>query len=120
MNRTDEAGGPGSNPQPSCSADREPVLSRRMSALLPLLQAVGAWSFVGLVAGWLTSQLMKRGRLSVVEDVLVGLVGGVLGGAAYALLVGDSRPLGPSTLAAAVGALVLFGLVRILPGRAPI
>ena len=34
---------------------------------------------VGLIAGWLAGQVMKGGGYGVVVDILLGLVGGVVG-----------------------------------------
>ena len=38
-----------------------------------------AWIIVGLVAGWLAGQVMKSGGYGVVEDIILGLLGSVLG-----------------------------------------
>jgi uncharacterized membrane protein YeaQ/YmgE (transglycosylase-associated protein family) len=35
---------------------------------------------IGLIAGWLAGQLMKGGGYGVVGDIIVGIVGAVLGG----------------------------------------
>ena len=35
---------------------------------------------VGLVAGWLTGKLMRGRGYGVVVDILLGLIGGVIGG----------------------------------------
>ena len=35
---------------------------------------------VGLVAGWLAGQLMKGGGFGVVGDIIVGVLGALLGG----------------------------------------
>ena len=38
-----------------------------------------AWIIVGLAAGWLAGQVMKSGGCGVVEDIIDGLLGSVLG-----------------------------------------
>ncbi len=45
-----------------------------------------AWIVVGLVAGWLAGQLMKGGGYGVVVDIVLGLLGGVVGGWLFGLL----------------------------------
>jgi len=39
-----------------------------------------AWIVVGLIAGWLAGQVMKGGGYGMVADIILGLLGGVLGG----------------------------------------
>jgi uncharacterized membrane protein YeaQ/YmgE (transglycosylase-associated protein family) len=45
---------------------------------------------IGLIAGWLAGQLMKGGGYGVVGDIVVGIVGALLGGFLF-------RTLGVST-----------------------
>ena len=39
-----------------------------------------AWIVVGLVAGWLASLMMRGGGYGLVGDIIVGIVGAVIGG----------------------------------------
>ena len=39
-----------------------------------------AWIVVGLIAGWLAGQVMKGGGYGVLIDIVLGILGGVLGG----------------------------------------
>jgi len=38
------------------------------------------WIVVGLIAGWLAGQVMKGGGYGVLVDIILGILGGVVGG----------------------------------------
>ena len=44
------------------------------------LEIVIIWLLVGLIAGWLASQLVRGGGSGVVTDIVVGIVGAFIGG----------------------------------------
>ena len=44
------------------------------------LEIVVIWLLVGLVAGWLASQLVRGGGSGAVTDIVVGIVGAFIGG----------------------------------------
>jgi uncharacterized membrane protein YeaQ/YmgE (transglycosylase-associated protein family) len=44
------------------------------------LEIVVIWLLVGLVAGWLASQVVRGGGSGVVTDIVVGIVGAFVGG----------------------------------------
>ncbi|MBI3299897.1 MAG: GlsB/YeaQ/YmgE family stress response membrane protein [Elusimicrobia bacterium] len=66
---------------------------------------------VGLVAGWLTGKLMRGGGYGVVVDVVLGLLGGVVG---TWLLGTPGRGLAGAILVSFVGAVVLVAITRVL------
>ena len=39
-----------------------------------------SWIVVGLIAGWLAGQVMRGGGYGLIGDIIVGVVGGLLGG----------------------------------------
>ena len=39
-----------------------------------------SWIVVGLIAGWLANQMMRSGRGNAGTDIIVGIIGGVVGG----------------------------------------
>lgn len=67
---------------------------------------------IGLAAGWLAGQLVKGGSFGLLGDIIVGVIGALLGGflfSAFGLSSGGGL-LG-SLLVATIGAVVLlFGL----------
>lgn len=67
---------------------------------------------VGLVAGWLAGVLVQGRGYGVVADIILGILGAVLGGAIFnALGVGAYGTIG-NILVALVGALILIAIVK--------
>lgn len=82
-----------------------------------------SWIIVGLIAGWLAGVIMKGGGYGLIGNVIVGVLGALLGGFLATLLFGADYVTGfnlGTILVALVGAVVLIWLVRILPGRSPL
>jgi uncharacterized membrane protein YeaQ/YmgE (transglycosylase-associated protein family) len=70
---------------------------------------------IGLAAGWLAGQLMKGGGFGIVGDIVVGVVGALLGGFLFSLLgVSAGGGLIGSLIVATIGACVLLFLVRLI------
>jgi uncharacterized membrane protein YeaQ/YmgE (transglycosylase-associated protein family) len=78
-----------------------------------------AWIIIGIIAGWLTGKLLKGSGFGVIMDMVVGLIGAVVGGF-IATHVGIAPPgqqgLIVSILIAVVGAVILTWLVRLVSG----
>ena len=63
---------------------------------------------IGLAAGWLAGQIMKGGGYGLVGDLIIGVIGAVVGGWLFGLLgLGPTTLLG-SLIAATVGAILLI------------
>ena len=79
-----------------------------------------SWLVVGLIAGWLAGQVMGSG-FGLVGDIIVGIVGAFVGGwlASTLLKMPDAvNGINPtSIIVAAVGAIVLLFVLRMLGGR---
>jgi uncharacterized membrane protein YeaQ/YmgE (transglycosylase-associated protein family) len=77
-----------------------------------------SWIVVGLIAGWLAGVLVKGGGFGCIGDVVVGVIGGLLGGwiASYFFHMGD--PLTginlQSVLVALVGAVIFVTILRLI------
>jgi uncharacterized membrane protein YeaQ/YmgE (transglycosylase-associated protein family) len=81
-----------------------------------VLMTIIFWIAAGLIASWLASMLMGRGGYSIVGDIILGLVGAVIGGWLFTVLgIGASGIVG-SIIVAFVGAIVLILMVRLLTG----
>ena len=78
-----------------------------------------AWVVVGLIAGYLAGRVMRGGGYGLVGDLVVGLVGALVGGFLFGYFVtGDYGLLG-SIVVAFLGACVLIWVVRqVAPGPA--
>jgi uncharacterized membrane protein YeaQ/YmgE (transglycosylase-associated protein family) len=69
---------------------------------------------IGLAAGWLASQLVKRSSSGWVEDLIIGVIGALIGGFVFGRLgVGTSGLLG-SLLSATIGAVILLFLLKLI------
>jgi uncharacterized membrane protein YeaQ/YmgE (transglycosylase-associated protein family) len=67
---------------------------------------------IGLAAGWLAGQLMRGGGFGLVGDIVVGVIGALLGGFLFSTFgVSTGGGLLGSLIVATIGAIVLlFGL----------
>jgi uncharacterized membrane protein YeaQ/YmgE (transglycosylase-associated protein family) len=74
------------------------------------------WIIVGLIAGWLAGKVMKGSGFGVGMDIVVGMVGSLIGGFLFGRLLGGF-PFGGligSILVAFIGAVIFLWLVRVI------
>ncbi len=69
---------------------------------------------IGLAAGWLAGQLVKRRGSGWVEDMIVGVIGALIGGFVFRLLGVSANGLLGSLVSATVGAVILLYLLRYI------
>ena len=76
------------------------------------------WIFIGLVAGWLAGKIARGRGFGCVTDIVLGLVGAVLGGWIFSRLgIGvASYGFWGSLAAATVGAVLLVAVARLFAG----
>ncbi len=80
-----------------------------------------SWIVVGLIAGWLAGVVVKGGGYGCIGDIIVGVVGALIGGwiASHFFHMGD--PVSginlQSILVAFVGAAILVFILRLVSGR---
>ena len=69
---------------------------------------------IGLAAGWLAGHIMKGKAFGVVGDIVVGIIGSLIGGFLFRLLglSTDGGLLG-SLIVAVVGAVILLYVLRL-------
>lgn len=72
---------------------------------------------IGLAAGWLASQIMKGGSSSLVTDLIMGVIGSILGGFLFGLLGLAATGLVGSLVTATVGAIALIAGLRAINRR---
>lgn len=71
---------------------------------------------IGLAAGWLAGQFMKGSGYGALGDIIVGVIGALLGGFLFRTLgVSIGGGLLGSLIVATIGAVVLISLLRVLP-----
>lgn len=75
------------------------------------------WIVLGALAGWIASMIMgSSGSQGLLMDIVVGIIGAVIGGWIFGLLgIGDGG-FWWSLLTAVVGAVILIAVVRMLTG----
>ncbi len=67
---------------------------------------------IGVAAGWLASQIMKGGGSGLVTDLIMGVIGSVLGGFLFGLLGLSADGAIGSLVTATIGAIVLIAGLR--------
>jgi len=79
-----------------------------------------SWIVVGLIAGFLAGQFVKGGGFGLLGDIIVGVVGGLLGGWISVNLLHFGSMTGinlESILIAFVGAVILLIVIRLIRRR---
>jgi len=79
-----------------------------------------AWIIIGIVAGWITGKIMKGSGFGALMDMVVGLVGALIGGfITYHLGMGGTSDHGliVSIAIAVLGAVILTFLLRLITGN---
>jgi uncharacterized membrane protein YeaQ/YmgE (transglycosylase-associated protein family) len=72
---------------------------------------------IGIVAGFLAGQIMKGGGFGLIGDLIVGVIGAVLGGWLFGLLnisMGGLPVLVGELIVATVGAIILIAILRLI------
>jgi uncharacterized membrane protein YeaQ/YmgE (transglycosylase-associated protein family) len=69
---------------------------------------------IGLAAGWLAGQMVKRRGSGWVEDLIIGVIGALIGGFLFGLLGVDTGGLLGSLISATIGAVILLFLLRYI------
>jgi uncharacterized membrane protein YeaQ/YmgE (transglycosylase-associated protein family) len=78
-----------------------------------------AWLVVGLIAGWLAGRVMKGSGYGIILDIVLGLVGAVIGGFLFGQIVTGDAGFWGSIVVAFIGACILVAVARFMaPGRA--
>lgn len=72
---------------------------------------------IGLAAGWLAGKLTKGGGFGLLGNLIVGVIGAVLGGFLFGLIGLRSTSLLGSLITATAGAVTLLYALRHVPGN---
>jgi uncharacterized membrane protein YeaQ/YmgE (transglycosylase-associated protein family) len=80
-----------------------------------------AWIVVGLIAGWLAGLVMKGSGYGILGDIILGIIGALVGGFLASSLFGVADPVSginlTTLIVAFIGAVVVVAIVRLLSGR---
>lgn len=76
------------------------------------------WLLIGLIAGWLAGKISRGQGFGCVTDIVLGLVGAVLGGWIFTKLhiVGEPNSFIFGLAAATVGAVIIVAIAHIFSG----
>ncbi|TWU28141.1 GlsB/YeaQ/YmgE family stress response membrane protein [Bythopirellula polymerisocia] len=69
---------------------------------------------IGVLAGWLAGVLMKGGGFGLLGDLILGIIGAILGGFVFRLLGFESTGMLGSLITATVGAILFIALLRVI------
>ena len=73
---------------------------------------------IGIAAGWLAGQILKGGGYGLVGDLIVGVIGALLGGWLFGLAGIAAGGLIGRLVVATIGAVVLILLLRLIKKKA--
>ena len=80
-----------------------------------------AWLVVGLIAGFLASRVMRGGGYGLIGDIIVGIVGALIGGWLATTLLKMPNPVNGinigTIIVAFVGAVILIAILRLFSRR---
>lgn len=83
-----------------------------------------SWIILGGLAGWIASIFMKTdAQMGIVANIVVGIIGAVIGGFAVSLLGGSDPMTGFnvfSLLVAVMGSVILLAIIRLFRGKATV
>jgi uncharacterized membrane protein YeaQ/YmgE (transglycosylase-associated protein family) len=82
------------------------------------------WIIVGLIAGWLAGLVMKGGSYGILGDIILGIIGAIVGGFLASALFGIQDPISgfdiTTLLIAFLGAVVTIAIVRAVTRGSPV
>jgi uncharacterized membrane protein YeaQ/YmgE (transglycosylase-associated protein family) len=80
-----------------------------------------SWLVVGFIAGFLASRVMRGGGYGLIGDIIVGVVGALIGGWLATTFLKMPNPVNGinigTILVAFVGAVILLGILRLFRRR---
>jgi len=72
------------------------------------------WVVVGLIAGWAAGRIMKGGGYGAVMDIVLGIIGAVVGGWLVGVLGIQAGGFIGTILVAILGAVILIWITRMI------
>jgi uncharacterized membrane protein YeaQ/YmgE (transglycosylase-associated protein family) len=83
---------------------------------LHIPQSVIAWAVIGLLAGWIAGKVSRGRGFGCLANIVLGLVGAVLGGWIFTKLGIERYGFLYSLAAATLGAVILVTIARLFSG----
>jgi uncharacterized membrane protein YeaQ/YmgE (transglycosylase-associated protein family) len=79
------------------------------------------WIVIGLISGWLAGVAMKGGGFGIVGDIIVGVVGALLGGFLASKMLNIANPVSgfnlETILVAFLGSVLVIFILRLFNWR---
>ena len=78
------------------------------------------WIVLGLIAGWLAGMIMKGGGYGIIGDIVLGILGALIGGWITGAVLHIDMVNGfniETLIVAVIGAIVLIAISRLFTGR---
>ncbi len=79
------------------------------------------WIIVGIIAGWLAGLVMKGGGYGIIGDMILGIIGALVGGFLAGAIFNIANPISgfniTTLVIAFLGAIIVVALVRLISGR---
>ena len=69
---------------------------------------------IGLIAGWLAGMIMKGSGYGVLGDIVIGIIGAIIGGHVLGWLGVGAYGLIGSLITALIGAIILIFVIRLV------
>jgi uncharacterized membrane protein YeaQ/YmgE (transglycosylase-associated protein family) len=81
------------------------------------LSSVVIWLLIGLIAGWLAGQVTKGSGFGMFGDIIIGIVGAVVGGFVLGALGVNPGGFIGEVIQAFIGALVFLAVASLVSSR---
>jgi uncharacterized membrane protein YeaQ/YmgE (transglycosylase-associated protein family) len=78
------------------------------------LSEILTWIVIGAIAGWLGSLIMKGGSSGLLRNIIIGIIGAILGGWLLGLLGIAFGGIFGTIATATIGAVVLIFITRLI------
>ncbi len=82
------------------------------------------WIIVGIIAGWLAGLVMRGGGYGIIGDMVLGIIGALVGGFLAGALFNIANPITginiTTLIIAFLGAVIVVALVRLFSGRSSV
>jgi uncharacterized membrane protein YeaQ/YmgE (transglycosylase-associated protein family) len=77
------------------------------------------WIVIGLIAGWIAGQVMKGSGYGLVGDLVLGIVGAIVGGWVFETVAPAAEPTGfiGTVIVATMGAIGIIAIARAVGHR---
>jgi uncharacterized membrane protein YeaQ/YmgE (transglycosylase-associated protein family) len=76
------------------------------------------WVVVGLIAGWAAGRIMKGGGYGVIMDIILGIVGAVVGGWLVGVVGIHAGGFISTIIVGIIGAVILIWVTRLIKKEA--